>query len=257
MNEPNGAAWSAFIGSHLEQTALESAMGVLPEKVVNVNWAASTPYANAQVTATSATERNVAACEVPLEVFRCPSAGLPLQTPETTRGNWKVAKRVPATYLGSSSGKLIDDEVANTTWVAADGMFILINRVKFAAVTDGLSNTVMASEAVPTQPFGSYPAPETDNESRKDHWYFGSDTIDDRWDYSEMLGTTAVVPNYKATSTSVAELKKVEFGYSSRHTGGVNALMGDGSVRFVIDSVDPLVWSLAGQRADGQANAGL
>ncbi|QEL19759.1 DUF1559 domain-containing protein [Limnoglobus roseus] len=255
VNEPNGASWSAFIAAHLEQSALDAAMSVQPENVINANWAASTPYANASATSTSTAERNIAACEAYLSVFQCPSAGLPTQTPETTRGNWKVAKRVPASYLGNCSGLLIDDEVANTTHVAAGGAFILINRVRFAGVTDGLSNTVFVSEAVPDLSFfGSYPAAETDNESRKDHWYFGSDTVDDRWDYSEFLGTTAVLPNYKALDTSVAEKKKVEFGYSSKHTGGVNALLGDGSVRFVTNGIDAGVWSRAGERADGQPN---
>jgi prepilin-type processing-associated H-X9-DG protein len=38
---------------------------------------------------------------------------------------------------------------------------------------------------------------------------------------------------------------------SSRHTGGVNVLMGDGSVRFVRDSVDLTTW-----RAMGTMNGG-
>jgi len=38
----------------------------------------------------------------------------------------------------------------------------------------------------------------------------------------------------------------------SRHTGGVNVLLGDGSVKFVRDSVDPIAWQGAGSRAGGE-----
>jgi prepilin-type processing-associated H-X9-DG protein len=37
----------------------------------------------------------------------------------------------------------------------------------------------------------------------------------------------------------------------SRHAGGVQAVMGDGSVRFVQDSVTPLTWSRMGSSLDG------
>jgi prepilin-type N-terminal cleavage/methylation domain-containing protein/prepilin-type processing-associated H-X9-DG protein len=39
---------------------------------------------------------------------------------------------------------------------------------------------------------------------------------------------------------------------NSRHTGGVNALFGDGSVRFIKNSVSPLVWEAIGTRAGGE-----
>jgi prepilin-type processing-associated H-X9-DG protein len=38
----------------------------------------------------------------------------------------------------------------------------------------------------------------------------------------------------------------------SRHTGGVNVLLGDGGVRFVRNAVDPLTWQAAGSRAGGE-----
>ena len=38
----------------------------------------------------------------------------------------------------------------------------------------------------------------------------------------------------------------------SRHAGGVNLLLGDGSVRFVRDSVAPATWMALGTRAGGE-----
>lgn len=40
---------------------------------------------------------------------------------------------------------------------------------------------------------------------------------------------------------------------SSFHSGGVNVCFADGSIRFVNDSVDPVVWSAVGTRASGEA----
>lgn len=38
----------------------------------------------------------------------------------------------------------------------------------------------------------------------------------------------------------------------SRHTGGVNAVLGDDSVRFVRDGIDPAAWAAAATRAGGE-----
>jgi prepilin-type processing-associated H-X9-DG protein len=44
-------------------------------------------------------------------------------------------------------------------------------------------------------------------------------------------------------------------GARSRHPGGVNALLGDGSVRFIKDTINPSVWvalhSIAGREVVG------
>ncbi len=38
----------------------------------------------------------------------------------------------------------------------------------------------------------------------------------------------------------------------SPHTGGMNALMSDGSIHFVSFSTDPTVWSAVGSRSGGE-----
>jgi prepilin-type processing-associated H-X9-DG protein len=43
---------------------------------------------------------------------------------------------------------------------------------------------------------------------------------------------------------------------SSYHSGGINVLFGDGNVRFVKDSVDPVVWRALGTIAGGEAVSG-
>ena len=41
-------------------------------------------------------------------------------------------------------------------------------------------------------------------------------------------------------------------GARSRHSGGVNLLLGDGSVRFVRDTIDAATWMAIGTRAGGE-----
>jgi prepilin-type processing-associated H-X9-DG protein len=41
-------------------------------------------------------------------------------------------------------------------------------------------------------------------------------------------------------------------GARSRHTGGVNVALADGSVRFVADGIDLTTWRAMGTRANGE-----
>ena len=52
---------------------------------------------------------------------------------------------------------------------------------------------------------------------------------------------TAIPVNEDGTATTA----------SSRHNGGVNVAMVDGSIHFVSDSINPLVWNAMGSR-DGE-----
>ncbi len=115
-------------------------------------------------------------------------------------------------------------------------------RVSFASITDGLSNTIAIGEALPR---------EHDHLLANQWWaYNGGAThistivpINTRTD-----GTTwcspAPVQNHNWNTS---------WGFKSRHTGGANFLNGDGSVRFIPQSVDHRTYQLLGCRNDGQA----
>ena len=65
---------------------------------------------------------------------------------------------------------------------------------------------------------------------------------DSTHDGSEFLGSTGVAMN----------LEGVEPSFGSKHPGGCQAVMGDGSVQFFNVTIDPRVWNHPGTRDDGQ-----
>ena len=137
--------------------------------------------------------------------------------------------------------------------------------VGLLGVTDGLSNTAMIGEAEPDPQLPSLASiQENPNCGRKDHWAIGGDDFDN-WegtDWSEMGGSLAVkinylrpvgagTPNDTGNDTNLA-WGAYEVSFSSRHTGGAMFVMGDGSVKFVRDSVAPATLSALGTRAGGE-----
>lgn len=200
--------------------------------------------------------------------------------------------RVPGNYLGVVTGLQPHDgkPASPTGWGRSpgaiggakylgdlDGMFIIrkgpgsITRVAnggtggpvtLIGVTDGLSNTLMVGEAEPDPLLAQFATTqENPNAGKKDHWYIGGDDMDN-WegtDWSECGGSTAVRINYPrpdATSTSWGDTDlnwaAYEVSFGSRHTGGANFVLGDGSVRFIRDSINAATYSALGTRAGGE-----
>jgi prepilin-type N-terminal cleavage/methylation domain-containing protein/prepilin-type processing-associated H-X9-DG protein len=111
------------------------------------------------------------------------------------------------------------------------GVFYRNSRVRYEDVTDGLSQTLFIGEVADPSPLG---------------WLSGSRAT---------LRNTGHPINAQSGRASDAASVSPGFvgGFGSSHGAGANVAMGDGSVRFLLDSIDASVLRLLGNRSDGEA----
>ncbi len=120
---------------------------------------------------------------------------------------------------------------------------------KFTDFTDGTSNTLLLSEVIMA-------AGDTDfdirgdmmNDDRPCTQFMTIQTPNSGIDVSPYCNSVTYPNNPPCTNTGSANAYK---NARSKHTGGVNSLLGDGSVRFVRNSIAPAAW-----RALGTLNGG-
>jgi len=121
---------------------------------------------------------------------------------------------------------------------------------KIGDITDGTSNTMMASEVNQGQGGSDY---------RGFSWWgggagFTAYSLPNSTDPDVMTGAGCVTtaPNAPCTTTSTATRPRMQVA-RSRHTGGVNVSMCDGSVRFVSNSVSIVTWRAASTSQGGES----
>jgi prepilin-type processing-associated H-X9-DG protein len=104
-----------------------------------------------------------------------------------------------------------------------------VTKHKFATMTDGLSNTIFAG----------------DRRAQECNWGGAFD-----WNFT--VAFSGQRPNSKTRNKTTPSDYRRNCGYSSFHPGGVNVVLGDGSVRFVGDTIDFPTWCYLNDKADGQ-----
>jgi prepilin-type N-terminal cleavage/methylation domain-containing protein/prepilin-type processing-associated H-X9-DG protein len=122
------------------------------------------------------------------------------------------------------------------------GMVAALMMTSAADVKDGLANTYLVGEKY----------------VQRDLYFGGLDAGDN---YSLYIGDNPNITRYTYNSTANTALPPMAdrrgmsntVGFGSAHSNSFNACMGDGSVRPISYSIDPLVHQYLGNKADGQS----
>ena len=263
---PVYARWSqhAMILPYLEQSPLYNSL--------DFNYPPETPGMGGVLAFmpayTNANGKNAVGSRTPVAGFFCPSDSPPTDV-------WTAQNN----YVGNQGGWLCDR--SDTGGGPSDsaptevqtGIFYYLSKVKPASVTDGMSNTVFFSEKIRGQ---GRPEPRTDlfvipHQTSLNATYTVCSSINtatatplsSKWGYSWVMGENCctqynhvATPNsnscggtgFPGTMTNMA----MQISANSRHTGGVQAMMGDTSIRFVTNSIDLTVWRAIGSRAGSE-----
>ncbi|HEY1186987.1 MAG TPA: DUF1559 domain-containing protein [Gemmata sp.] len=201
------------------------------------------------------------------KVFVCPS--------ETERGESSVFGYGSYKFNSGSWAKISGWDGVFGMRSADEGAPAQVAQVvKLTDITDGTSNTAAAAEA------GNYPSSGA-NSKLGDCFEAGSVSattlpaaraqfLGMNWQTASLAGGSwrgrgypwgegsmwrglynhLLPPNSPCWRPGAYGLMVAPIG--SRHSGGANAVMADGSVRFVRDGVDPDAWTAAGTRASGE-----
>ena len=170
-------------------------------------------------------DRVLVAIGTPLSVYFCP-----------TRRPPQTLQYADAEYLnGLTTTQALCDYAASN--LEGTGVVQRYDPNRIAAVTDGTSNTLLVAE------------------KRLNLTKLGQVQDDDDigytsgWDQDTIRSTDQTpAPDYRGGSGSNAT---GQFRFGSSHPGGINAVMTDGSVRFIKYTIDPRTFRFLGNKADG------
>jgi len=224
VRDRDRSCWIGFLLSYLEQTALaaqyQDYLRTLP------NYTCYAPFANTVV-----------------PTLLCPADS---NSPKIANvpGN---AQGVHSNYVTCHGSGYATPGGSNGTNL--DGIFYGRSKTRLTDISDGTSNTLMASELLQS--------PDTNNHDVRGRiWnsinagtefstrYPPNSTVGDN-----TMGYCIPIPGAPCGPQSVANAFVLA---RSRHAGGVNACLADGSVRFVSNNITPSTWQAMGSRAGGE-----
>ena len=135
-----------------------------------------------------------------------------------------------------------------TGYTVMSGMFDgakLTRKIKLTDVTDGLTSTVMFAEVLQGQGLDLRGFAWWGDASAFSTYYPPNTTAND------LLYNSTYCQNNPAKGLPCSGAGGSHFSARSRHTGGVNVCLGDGSCSFIRNSIDPTTWLNMGPINDG------
>jgi prepilin-type processing-associated H-X9-DG protein len=217
--------------------------------------------------ATLADPKNVAASQVRVGLFVCPS--------DPQNGQVPGLPDFGTNYVACNGTGVTRDSAGNITSYTkipdGNGIFAQIP-TRVGDITDGLSNTAAISESTlgNGQKPASNPPPAINQKLLILEVAGGNDTtpadcdgMNGTWNanrggqwinghFGNTLYNHYYTPNIAKWDCGNASHNKALSTARSYHTGGVNVLFADGSVRFVRDSIDTSTWWGLATRAGGE-----
>jgi prepilin-type N-terminal cleavage/methylation domain-containing protein len=206
-------SWASLILPNLDQSALYNQ--------VNYNVSALDPI-------------NYAVAAQRIAAYRCASfsGGDYSQDPLYTQRSPRFAIRNYVALGATTVGKL---------WKEPDGVFYAISRTRVADIPDGTSSTLFVAET---------------REQNAAVWIDGgtASLTSRRYDDSNppSYAADAISLNYNPYYPAAGQGIDSLWGPSSQHTGGAQHLFGDGSVRFISQNINYLVYDALTTRAGGE-----
>jgi prepilin-type N-terminal cleavage/methylation domain-containing protein/prepilin-type processing-associated H-X9-DG protein len=190
-------------------------------------------------------------------VFLCPSANNPATTVGVTDVNldlWQGAVFGRANYVHNVGMNDVWSAPATVNYddpvSGANGVMYRGSHIPFAAVTDGLSNTVAAGERSPYLADAVWPG-VVPGAAHYSNGQFASDDWDGAGSY---VGSNSGPSIYEAPAAihppNSPEADTDEM--YSLHPGGANVLLCDGSVRFIKQSIQLSIWAALNSRCGGE-----
>jgi prepilin-type N-terminal cleavage/methylation domain-containing protein/prepilin-type processing-associated H-X9-DG protein len=203
---------------------------------------------------------------VQLNVYLCPTANnptptckmvdqdmnpLPVDSPLFARANYQYNMGWNDTSITPANTNY-DDSVKG-----CNGPLYRNSRVTYAGVTDGLSNTVIAGEKSPYLADASWVGtiPGYRHFAYNAFASAGTGGVGVNYDYPGSILASHSGPSLYEDPLVIhppnSPLGHTD-GFYSMHPGGSNVLMGDGSVRFIRQSINLLTWQALCSRAGGE-----
>ncbi len=219
-------SWSVMILPQMEQSAVfDTLQPGMPQRL---HQAVNDP-------------QKLAAMQKKIASFRCPSDPGPdlNEYYKINNGSGTAANRVmlaTTNYIGCNDEGNISRAAPEAVFVPASGVEgNRFRRIRFADITDGLSNTFLVGER-------AYTLQGVDLNAGVLFGHNGNSDIQSGKDYKD--GFISVVGGGK-THINMTDICPVgcndidgRQGFSSVHAGGAQFVMGDGAVRFVSENID-------------------
>ncbi|MDR3632588.1 MAG: DUF1559 domain-containing protein [Isosphaeraceae bacterium] len=231
--------WCIWILPYMEQGTIYNAWNTLGDYGLSAAGGASTlRYTGASNT--TVTTSLVSSYNCPSDTRSAPLYGIRSYNYAANYGNTAIT-----TVAGTTAPKTYTAPVQTYngfTYAGAPFNDIVAGAVTLASVTDGLSNTLYHAECVEGQdgPAGQYDL------RGFIHWWEGAffeASLTPNSLLPDQMYASYCYPNYQGNPPCVGATNlNYVHAARSRHPGGLNALLGDGSVHFIKNSINIYTW---------------